>query len=618
MNLALSYWGSDGGGLFCEKQIGLGSRLLHITAEDHFEHQPLIVGSLCLVARVRLDNRSELCQTLGLKNNPHLPDSQILMAAYRYFGQACVDYLEGDWSFALWDSSDESLFIARDASGNTGLYYWWNGSQLVFSNGLKGILAHPEFEQQINPAVIADLLTVSHHSEIQAQTVYTGIKRLLPGNCLLLKQGILKIFQWWNPERLDPLNFSNPKECYAEFQTLYEKVVREQLRIGDGQVAATLSGGLDSGSVVSLAAPKLNVKSAELTAFVHVPLYVPTSEGHTRTGNEIQMATATAQFVGNVNIVPILSEKKTLLWGLKRGLEIHDAPGHAASNYFWLFDIQEQAQAMNARVLLTGQMGNATISYSGDGNLWPEIRRGQWKSVISELLCDSNGVLKSLKRRIIRPILLPLLLHWRNRKVNNLSYVNDYSYINPDFANEIKIHQGNNCRGLGLFTSFFQDPSQDLIRQFRLGLLGGGASGALWMEAGAAHHLDVRDPTRDRRIIEFCWRLPDSIFWAGGVKRGLIRKGLANYLPLDVLTSTKKGLQVADIHERLKNELPEFLALANELAMSSAADYVDMTRIKDDLGTMNDGNLPSLQKIQGLIRSIQVAMFIRNMTSRSA
>ena len=94
------------------------------------------------------------------------------------------------------------------------------------------------------------------------------------------------------------------------------------------------------------------------------------------------------------------------------------------------------------------------------------------------------------------------------------------------------------------------------------------------MEAGAAFGLDIRDPTRDRRLIEYCWRVPNEAFWAGGLQRGLIRKGMADLLPAVVRQCERRGLQAADVGHRV---LAERSAVAHALgrierhALASAA-----------------------------------------------
>jgi asparagine synthase (glutamine-hydrolysing) len=108
------------------------------------------------------------------------------------------------------------------------------------------------------------------------------------------------------------------------------------------------------------------------------------------------------------------------------------------------------------------------------------------------------------------------------------------------------------------------------------------------MHNGAAHQLDVRDPTRDRRVIEFCWRTPDPVFWAQGQGRGLIRRGFTGDLPDAVLGQGPRGLQGADVGYRLNQERPAVAAALTRLAAHPVArEWLDLPTMRaafQDLG----------------------------------
>ena len=612
MDRALAPWGPDGGGLHCSGPLGLGARLLKVTLEDEFEVLPLIDGPHWLVARVRLDNRLDLCTKLGIKNSANLPDSRLLLEAYRKYGRDCVQHLMGDWSFALWDNSTQSLLIARDASGNTGVYYHWDGQRLAFANGIKGILALHGFEKEIEPLVLAGILTVYVDPEASDASIYKGIKKLLPGHLMLIRNGRLDIHRWWQPESLEPKPYRRISDCYEEFLALYDEVVGECLRVGHGSVAATLSGGLDSGSVVALASPRLQAQGKSLMAFVHAPFYEPTLAGNTRTGDELELAQLTANHVGNSRVVPVRSSDKTLLWGMQQALNVHDMPGHAANHYFWLFDIQQQAQLLGAKVLLTGQMGNATVSFGGDGNLWPSLWKGHWLAATQTLLTEQTGLWPALKRRIIKPVVWPALSQWRRWRADGPHPWSEYSYMAPALANNLGLRQRMQLAGFDPTFATAGNPQGLQKRKFRLGTAGRDFAGAVWMEAGAAYGLDVRDPTRDRRIVEFCWRAHDEAFWANGKMRGLIRQGMQGRLPDPVMYCRAKGLQSADALHRFRVEAPNMLALLDTDSAQGLSQWLDVTSMRRDLKALAAGGTLNPSLLHGLGRAAQTVLFLKN------
>lgn len=143
MRQAMAYYGPDGGGEWREGQVGLGQLLLHVTPEDRFESQPLAADGINLVAAARLDNRDELLREFHIAPADHAAtaDSVLVLEAYRTWGEACPDHLDGDWQFAAWDSRCRNMFIARDHHGNTGLYYHRNSRYIAFASSQKALLA---------------------------------------------------------------------------------------------------------------------------------------------------------------------------------------------------------------------------------------------------------------------------------------------------------------------------------------------------------------------------------------------------------------------------------------------------------------------------------------------
>jgi asparagine synthase (glutamine-hydrolysing) len=133
------------------------------------------------------------------------------------------------------------------------------------------------------------------------------------------------------------------------------------------------------------------------------------------------------------------------------------------------------------------------------------------------------------------------------------------------------------------------------------------------MNSGAAHGLEVRDPTRDRRVIEFCWRVPDRIFWAHGIRRGLIRKGMADVLPASLLTSRARGRQAADIGYRVLADREAIEALLERVERHDLANaWLDIPKMRAVLMALESGVTPhtSLQAGAILLRGLGVGLFL--------
>ena len=120
---ALNVYGSDHCAQYTGSSIALGVCLLRLLPEDRYDQQPLkAAGITCLVADVRLDNRAELANCLGLSPSA-MADSALLLAAWKRWGEECIDHLSGAFSFALWNEAEQHLFLARDHTGERPLFY---------------------------------------------------------------------------------------------------------------------------------------------------------------------------------------------------------------------------------------------------------------------------------------------------------------------------------------------------------------------------------------------------------------------------------------------------------------------------------------------------------------
>jgi asparagine synthase (glutamine-hydrolysing) len=421
--------------------------------------------------------------------------------------------------------------------------------------------------------------------------------------------------RWWRPETLAPLRGMAREEMHQRFVALYRDAVRQRLRSSTGSVAATLSGGLDSGSVVALAAPALAERGEVLDAYVHTPRFEadPDAAWAGRTPNEWQLANATARHVGNVRTIECPTPDVSPLQGIRRGLDVIGVPSHAACSLFWILDIVQQARVAGAGVLLVGDGGNATVSYSGTGNLWPRLQALDAAAALGELVRDEAGTWRASYRRIVKPALRPFWQWLQRSRFKTAGYSTDVTrgLINESLARHVGLEAA--------VAAAHHDPSfrsvhASRLALWRLGLLRGAANTATTSQMSAAFNIEVRDPTRDQRLVEFCARLPDEVFWSNGRQRGLIRTAMRSSLPPEVRDSRRKGLQAADLRARLRASQGEVLS---ELAAVSrhevVRDWLDIPGISaaihaalDHAVATNAGTIDAADAL----RALAVAMFL--------
>ena len=235
-------------------QIGFGHTLLKISPESEHEHQPLTLnGEAWIVADCRLDARPALVAELqehGHRDIAGVADAELILRAYSAWGDDCVQHLLGDFTFAIWDASQQRLFCARDQMGVKPFYYAHLGPRLIFSNTLDCIRQHPAVSDALNDLAIADFLLFDMIQEPGA-TSFKDVQRLPPAHTLAYTGGKVSTRRYWTLPFSAPIHRRHSAECVEEFRVLLDTAVAERLRTNGAGVL--MSGGLDSATVAASA-----------------------------------------------------------------------------------------------------------------------------------------------------------------------------------------------------------------------------------------------------------------------------------------------------------------------------------------------------------------------------
>ena len=602
MDQAMAAWG-DASASWHEGPLALAGRgreSAAVLAED----------GLALVGPVRLDDREDLARALDLPASAS--DAQVLLQAWRRWGPDCTGRLYGDWACAIWDRASQRLWVARDATGNTGLYYWQDGARLVFATSVAAVLAHPAVPRRPNTWAVARGLMVVFDPRCDDEIVYEGIRRLDGGHLLAVEAGRVTLQNWWQPQHLPEFTGADADAAliHARFRELYQRAVDARLGTTE-RVGLMFSSGLDSGSVAALAAPRLRARQQRLTAWTSAPLFAPSGATALRVGDESALARESAAHIGNIDHMLVDSAQAGVVDSIEHMLAAHGMPIHGVANYYWLEDILQRARAAGVQVMLTGQGGNGSVSYTGSGNGWDELARSGWRGAWENLRHFKHGMLRAVTSQWLSPLIAPPLDTLRRRRWRHGPRWWHSGAIHPAFARDSGLRAYVLAGGDGPAPRRYESRGKD-IANMRLGRMASGMLGATWMELGAANGVDARDPTRDRRLIEFCWRVPDAVFWNRGQQRALIRSGMSTLLPASVLKS-QRGLQGADFGHRIVAERARVQALLERLQRHPvAAECLDLPRMQAVLDGLAREITPltSSQAIAVLARGLAFGLFL--------
>jgi len=250
---AIAHRGPDDDGYYLKGQIGLGFRRLSII-DLKGGHQPLANedDSIWIVFNGEIYNYQELRTLLLAKGHIFKThsDTEVIVHLYEEYGAGCVEKLRGMFGFAIWDSKKKSLLLARDRVGIKPLYYYLGGQFLSFGSEMKAILVDPAVRREIDPAMIDRFLT--YYYVPGSSTLLRNFFKLDPGHWLLVQDGKIQIQSYWD------LDFQ-PNDGHLSEEALEQQVVdlldeTVQLHmISDVPVGFLLSGGVDSTAMLSLA-----------------------------------------------------------------------------------------------------------------------------------------------------------------------------------------------------------------------------------------------------------------------------------------------------------------------------------------------------------------------------
>ncbi|HKW34892.1 MAG TPA: asparagine synthase-related protein, partial [Candidatus Acidoferrum sp.] len=269
----LSFRGPDAQNTWMDHSIGMGHALLRTTYESKNEKQPLgLEERYWIVADARLDAREELISELQSAERPALssaPDCELILQAYAAWGEACIDHLRGDFSFAVWNKEHKKLFCARDHFGIKPFYYAQLERIFLCSNTLNCLRLHPRVGGKLNDAVIGDFLLFGLNYDNRT-TIFEDIQRLPPAHTLTVTSRSIQIKRYWVPPTDGRIRYSGPKEYVEHFTSIFESAVADRLRTD--RAGVLLSGGLDSSSVAAVAEEVLArpTPSARVRAYTHV------------------------------------------------------------------------------------------------------------------------------------------------------------------------------------------------------------------------------------------------------------------------------------------------------------------------------------------------------------
>jgi len=551
MNNAIAHRGPDSDGVFNIDNLFLGHRRLSIIDLSDAGKQPLIHKNLSLVFNGEIYNYLELKNEL--KNDFNFvssSDTEVLLAAYKKWGQNMLHKLRGMFAFAIYNSENQQLFIARDRFGIKPLYYYFKDNKLIFSSEIRALLKSDLIEKKLNKQVLGQYL---RYQTVQApDTFIEDVKMLLPGHYLNITLEDFKESNWYNPVQaaLNKPSVANRNQALKLVAEGLNLALEDRL-IADVPVGAFLSGGIDSSLLVGLAA-KLYDKKLET-------FHISFAE---KEFSEAKYAKIIADKFGT-NHHDIQLSPNYFLENLNAGMQALDFPSADGLNTYM---VSKAAVKTGIKVTLSGLGGDEIFAGYDIFKRAVSLRNKKWLASfpVSARVMAGN-LLKALKPSIKSDKIAEILsqdyfdveyLYRFNREVLNLEIVKKL-LVEPSAhsTNENVYKQIGSLVAFGELGYNLPITGKVSIAEITTYL-----QNILLRDTdqmSMAHALEVRVPFLDHRLVETVLPLPDTWKISPEKNKSLLIDAFPGLLPEVIFNRPKQGFTLPYEHW-LKNELLSF------------------------------------------------------------
>lgn len=605
-----------------KENVALVSHTQWITAESIGEELPYYdyEKQLVITADAIIDNREELFGKLQIKDihRTRITDSELILLAYYKWEEEAPKFLIGDFAFVIWDEKKQKLFAARDFSGNRTLYFFKDDKRFAFCTAITPLFSLSYVKKSLNEAWLAEFLAIpiNFESTDSSSTVYKDIKQIPPSHSITIEGSKVKLRRYLTLLSEEKLSLKSNVEYEEAFRDVFQTAVTSRLRTRF-KVGAHLSGGLDSGSVVSLASRTLSKENKKLHTFSYIPInnfkdWSPKS----RVADERPFIKSTVNHVGNIEDNYFDFEEKSPFSEIDEWLDILEMPYKFYENSFWLKGIYEQASKQGVGILLNGQRGNWTVSWGPALDYQAKLlRRGNIGKFLRELHLYSRNI--GVKSSRVFPVVAKKAFPKLNRLFSSGEVVPYPVLINQDFAKKFNVYsklEEHDVDTTGLLNrSAYEIRKTQFEHPYYWSI-----NGTYTTKLSLYHSLWDRDPTNDLRVVRFCLSVPETQFVQNGQDRSLIRRATKGLLPDDIRLNQKtRGLQGADGIQRMTADWNLFMS-EMELVIKSdfISEYLDIGVIKSAMERLKDNALPEYvfhDDFRVLIRSLIIYRFIKKL-----
>jgi asparagine synthase (glutamine-hydrolysing) len=569
MGNTLAHRAPDGRKFVADGRIGLGHGLMRVNQEDSFEAQPIDdrAGDLILAADCRIDNREELAKAFGIgpAELRNIPDSALVLRAYKTWGDDCAAHLLGDFAFAIWDGRAGKLLLGRDHMGQRNLFYHKGQDFFAFATEIKALWAVAGVPRQLLPAQVARVFYRKGEYRPEAATLYAGIAAVPGGSGLVARRdGTFESRRYWQPQA-DPAHENRDESYYLEkYRRILSEAVACRLRRLTRPAALLNSAGFDTAAIAGLAGPVVTAQGRKLISLS----WLGEETTKITRGDIRPWIDACRRVMPHLDIRELYRKSEQPFAGIERVFLACDGPGGSSrKTLFYLF---AEAAAAGARLIMDGYGGDYTLNPRGRGALARHLRKGQLRRFCSELVARLRmrevSPWRVLKNEIVFALLPRSVTNW-HRRVWRIGSPEMIRAAQREIEGpELKRLRKRNAAEANLHWETIPITALRARMMHNLSLICRGLTAG--STPAAAHGLDLTRPFHDKRVVELALAIPEDLYVKNGLNRYLARRALADIYPPEFQTRGRVNEGVLDDRAIRDMAAPELLAEAERLAGS--------------------------------------------------
>ncbi|MCK9596961.1 asparagine synthase (glutamine-hydrolyzing) [Candidatus Pacearchaeota archaeon] len=554
----ISHRGPDQYDYYTDDLVSFGHRRLSIIDLSEKGKQPLCNedGTIWIVYNGEIYNFQDI--KLDLEKKGHFfksnTDTEVIIHAYEEYGIECVKLFNGMFSFAIWDSLNKKIIFARDRLGVKPLYYYFDkiNNKLIFASEIKSILSNPLVKKEINLNAFNQILHYAYI--INGETIFKNINELPPGKIMIYDFNNLEIKEYW---KIDNNVHYGSENFFAEkLKQLLAESVRKRL-VADVPLGASLSGGLDSSSIVAF-----------MSRITEKPIETFTV-GFDDESDEFKEAKLVSEFCKtnhHEKIIPLEEITKNL------------------AKILWHMEVPYAKPAVFATYFLSKEINRnkVIIDLSGEGS--DEIFGGynRYGRDKTEKIITSPFVSEEHKKRFF------------NKSV--LTEVGDNLIPANNFLPELEKQEKEEHLNVALnFELRKQLPGVQLTRVDKMSM---------------AHSHEIRVPFLDYEFVEFGMTIPSNLKWKNNNKKYILQKAMEPLLPKEIINRNK-----VPFHAPLLKYFQEgFIDVADNILSSSSIfkkEFVNQDKIKEQIRSIRNKEITDDKSLRQILFLTNFELFQR-------